>query len=113
MIPVHEDAGAAVVGQGYETGFFDGLGEAPRQLAAVFVASSVLSESRLRGALSAGVRYLPIERARGLTRADMVRNDHLPRVSVPVAEGPVTVDGVAVPLHEADSLPLTPLQCLG
>jgi urease subunit alpha len=93
--------------------FFGGLGEAPRRLSAQFVAASVLGDSRLRGALPAGVNYLPVTGARGLTRADMVRNGYVPRVSVPVEPGPVTVDGVPVPVHEADSLPLTRLHFLG
>ena len=37
----------------------------------------------------------------------------VPRVSVPVTEGPVTVDGAPVAVHEADSLPLTRLHFLG
>lgn len=93
--------------------FFGGLGEAPRRLSAQFVAASVLGDPRLRGALPAGVNYLPVTGARGLTRADMVRNGYVPRVSVPVEPGPVTVDGVPVPVHEADSLPLTRLHFLG
>ena len=93
--------------------FFGGLGDAPRQLAAVFVAESVLSDTAARGALPGGVRYLPITGARGLTRADMIRNSVVPRVSVPVVEGPVSVDGVPVPVHEATSLPLTRLHHLG
>jgi urease subunit alpha len=93
--------------------FFGGLGDAPRHLSAVFAAASVLDDPALRAALPAGVSYLPIDGARGLTRADMVRNGYLPRVSVPVAEGPVTVDGTPVPVHEADSLPLTRLHFLG
>ena len=43
----------------------------------------------------------------------MVRNSALPRVSVPVEEGPVTVDGVPVPVREAAALPLTRLHHLG
>jgi urease subunit alpha len=93
--------------------FFGGLGCAPRQLSAQFVAAPVLADAGLRAALPGGVNYLPIEGARGLTRADMARNDYLPRVSVPVTEGPVTVDGAPVPVHEADSLPLTRLHFLG
>lgn len=93
--------------------FFGGLGQAPRRLSAVFAAEQVLSDSRLRGALPAGVRYLPITSSRGLTRADMVRNDHVPRVSVPAGDEPVTVDGAAVDVHEADTLPLTRLHYLG
>jgi urease subunit alpha len=93
--------------------FFGGLGEAPRELSAVFCAASVLSSADARALLPAGVRYLPIEGARGLTRADMVFNSHLPSVSVPVEEGPVAVDGAPVPVHEAQTLPLTRLHHLG
>ena len=93
--------------------FFGGLGEAPRHLSAQFVAASVLDDSGLRRALPPGVRYLPVTGARGLTRADMVRNSSVPQVSVPVTDGPVTVDGAPVPVHEADTLPLTRLHYLG
>jgi urease subunit alpha len=58
-------------------------------------------------------RYLPIERARGLTRADMVLNDVVPVVSVPPGDAPVTVNGAEVPVHEARELPLTRLHSLG
>jgi urease subunit alpha len=93
--------------------FFGGLGDAPRELSAQFVAESVLSDARLRAALPTGVRYLPVEGARGLTRADMVRNGLVPRVSVAPGDAPVTVDGTAVPVHEANRLPLTRLHYLG
>jgi urease subunit alpha len=93
--------------------FFGGLADAPRRLAAQFVAGAVLDDSALRAALPAGVSYLPVENARGLTRADMARNVLVPRVSVPSDPGPVTVDGVPVPVHEAATLPLTRLHHLG
>jgi len=93
--------------------FFGGLGDAPRALSVQFVASSVSSDARLRAALPAGVRYLPIEGARSLSRADMVRNDVVPRVDVPTGDAPVTLDGSPVAIHEADSLPLTRLHYLG
>jgi urease subunit alpha len=93
--------------------FFGGLGDAPRRLAAQFVAGAVLEDAALRDALPAGVSYLPVENARGLTRADMARNAYVPLVAVPVDPGPVTVDGVPVPVHEAASLPLTRLHHLG
>ena len=92
---------------------FGGLGEGPRHLSVQFVAESVLADSGLRGALPPGVRYVPVSGARGLTRADMVRNGYVPRVVVPAGDEPVTVDGSAVPVHEADSLPLTRLHYLG
>jgi urease subunit alpha len=93
--------------------FFGGLGEAPRELSVVFCAASVLSSAEQRAALPPGVRYLPVEGARGLTRADMVRNSHVPVVSVPLGDAPVTVDGALVPVHEASALPLTRLHYLG
>jgi urease subunit alpha len=93
--------------------YFGGLGDAPRKLSAVFVAEAVLADAALRDALPDGIHYLPITGARRLTRADMVRNSAVPRVSVPVSDGPVTVDGAPVPVHEAASLPLTRLHHLG
>ena len=93
--------------------FFGGLGEAPRELSAVFCAASVLSSAEQRATLPSGVRYLPIEGARGLTRADMVLNGHVPVVSVPAEDAPVRVNGALVPVHEATSLPLTRLHYLG
>jgi urease subunit alpha len=93
--------------------FFGGLGDAPRDLSALFVAASVLDDAALRAALPAGARYLPVHGARGLTRADMCRNTHVPRVSVPPGDAAVTVDGSPVPVHEAGALPLTRLYQLG
>src|SRR6202000_452429 len=49
--------------------FFGGLGDAPRGLSAQFVAAAVAEDAALRAALPSGVRYLPVEHARGLTRA--------------------------------------------
>jgi urease subunit alpha len=93
--------------------YFGGLGDAPRDLSALFVAASVLEDASLRAALPDGARYLPVHGARGLTRADMVRNSRVPRVSVPPGDAPVTVDGAPVAVHEAGSLPLTRLYQLG
>jgi len=93
--------------------FFGGLGDAPRRLAALFVAGAVLDDAALRAALPAGVGYLPVANARGLTRADMIRNSRVSHVSVPVEPGPVVVDGAPVAVHEATSLPLTRLHHLG
>ena len=93
--------------------FFGGLGDAPRGLSVRFVAAPVLEDARLRSALPPGASYLPVAGARGLTRADMARNSVVPTVSVPPGDAPVTVDGVAVPVHEARELPLTRLHHLG
>jgi len=93
--------------------YFGGLGDAPRSLSVQFVAAPVLASSGLRGSLPGGVRYLPIEGARGLTRADMVRNEFVPHVVVPPGDAPVLVGGAEVPVHEAESLPLTRLHYLG
>jgi hypothetical protein len=43
----------------------------------------------------------------------MVRNNVPAQVSVPLSPGPVTVDGVPVPIHQAAWLPLTRLHHLG
>ena len=89
--------------------FWGGLGDAPRRLSAQFVSP----QARRAGALPDGVRYLSIERARGLTRADMALNDVVPVVSVPPGDAPVTVNGAEVPVREASALPLTRLHSLG
>ena len=55
--------------------FFGGLGDAPRRLSrAVLRRVRARRTPRLRAALPGGVGYLPVAGARGLTRADMVRN---------------------------------------
>jgi urease subunit alpha len=89
--------------------FWGGLGAAPRHLASLFVSP----QARRTGALPDEVSYLSIERARGLTRADMALNDLVPVVSVPPGDAPVTVNGAEVPVHEAGELPLTRLHSLG
>ncbi|QUH03051.1 urease subunit alpha [Saccharopolyspora erythraea] len=93
--------------------FFGGLGSAPRGLASVFVSEQCLADSRTRAALPEGVRYAPIRRSRGLTRHDMVANTATPRVEVPTGPEPVLVDGVAIAMHHASSLPLTRVHHLG
>jgi urease subunit alpha len=103
-------SGATRLGQPRVMGpFWGGLGAAPRRLSFQFVSP----QARRRGGLPDGVRYLPIERARGLTRADMTWNQHVPVVAVPPGDAPVTVDGAQVPVHEASALPLTRLHSLG
>ncbi|SFS30832.1 urease subunit alpha [Saccharopolyspora flava] len=82
--------------------FFGGLGAAARRLSTVFVA-----DAADRAHLPSGPNYASARRSRGLTRADMVRNTATPRVEVPREPGPVMVDGVAVDVHRAATLPLT------
>jgi hypothetical protein len=43
----------------------------------------------------------------------MVRNGFVPHVVVPPGDAPVLVGGAEVPVHEAESLPLTRLHYLG
>ena len=92
--------------------YFGGLGQAPRSLASVFVSPSCLDDGKAAAGLPQGVHYLPTQGARGLTRADMLHNSHLPEVHVPLHGGPVTVDGAEVEVHRADTLPLTRLHFL-
>jgi urease subunit alpha len=93
--------------------FFGGLGAAPRRLATVFVARPCLDDAASRAALPDGPRYAAVHDSRDLTRADMLRNTATPRVAVPIEPGPVLVDGAAVDVHRAASLPLTRLHHLG
>ncbi len=87
--------------------FFGGLGGAPRKLALVFVSERCLEDPKARDALPGGVRYAAIRDSRGLGRGDMVANTATPRVEVPKGPEPVLVDGVAIAMHHARSLPLT------
>jgi urease subunit alpha len=93
--------------------FFGGLGAAPSRLASVFVAEPCLADAAVRGALPAGPRYVPVRDSRGLSSADMRRNTATPRVEVPVGPGPVHVDGRAVDVQHAATLPLARLHHLG
>jgi urease subunit alpha len=87
--------------------FYGGLGAAPSRLAHIFVSEQCLEDSAAAARLPAGHRYTAISESRGLTCASMLRNTATPTVEVSPEPVPVRVDGVAVPLHRADRLPLT------
>jgi len=89
--------------------YFGGMGAAPRRLATVFVAREALEDARARRALPADVSYAPVSGARGLTRADMLRNTAVPTVRVPRDGSPVLVNGTPTGIPAAQSLPLTQL----
>jgi len=81
--------------------YFGAMGGAPRRLAATFV-----TEEAMRGDhLVPGPRYLPVRGARGLTRADMLHNDVVPRVRVPSDGSPVEVDGRRVEVAPLSHVP--------
>jgi len=81
--------------------YFGAMGGAPRRLAATFV-----TEEAMRGdQLVPGPRYLPVRGARGLTRADMLHNDVVPRVRVPSDGSPVEVDGRRVEVAPLSHVP--------
>jgi urease subunit alpha len=92
--------------------YFGGLGAAPRRLSTVFVAQACLDDTTARAALPTGPRYLGLRNSRGLSSADMARNDATPAVQVPTEPGPVLVDGSPVNIHRATNLPLTRLHHL-
>jgi urease subunit alpha len=82
--------------------YFGSMGGAPRRLAATFVA-----ESAERGKeLVDGPMYRPVRNARGLSRADMVRNSVVPEVHVRTDGSPVQINGQEVTLAPLDHLPL-------
>jgi urease subunit alpha len=87
--------------------FFGALGGAPRKLASVFVSQQCLEDAKARDALPNGVQYAMIRNSRGLSRGDMIANTATPRVEVPNGPEPVLVDGVAIGMQHAHSLPLT------
>jgi urease subunit alpha len=82
--------------------FFGAMGDAPRRLAATFVAESALGGADLVG----GPMYLPVRRARGLSRTDMVRNSVVPSVEVPADGSAVAVNGRPVSLAPLDRVPI-------
>lgn len=83
-------------------GYFGSMGGAPRRLAATFVAESAEKGKELVD----GPMYLPVRNARGLSRADMVRNSVVPDVRVPTDGSPVQVNGQKVTVAPLDRLPL-------
>ena len=92
--------------------FYGGLGQAPRQLAHIFVSQACLDDPTAVAQLPAGHTYTPIHNSRGLTCADMLRNTGTPSVEFPSEVSPVRVDGAEVPVHHARNLPLTRLHHL-
>jgi urease subunit alpha len=83
---------------------FGGLGEAPGDLATVFTS---------RAALDGGIgtrfprhRFEAVAGTRRLTRADMIHNGAVPRVTVPPREGPVLIDGEPARLSPVSEVPL-------
>lgn len=87
--------------------YFGGWGAAPRGLASVFVSGECLADAKARAALPAGAHYAEIRHSRGLGRRDMTANTATPRVDVPIGPEPVLVNGTAIDMHPARSLPLT------
>ncbi|MQA79208.1 MAG: urease subunit alpha [Streptosporangiales bacterium] len=92
--------------------YFGAMGGAPRQLAHVFVAREALDDAAALRRLPAGVSYLPVTASRDLTRADMLHNDYVPRVTVPRDGSAVLVDDRPTGLPPATVLPLTRLHHL-
>ncbi len=86
--------------------FYGGHGTAPQRLAHLFVGRDCLETPSARAALPSGRTYSAVSGSRGLTCADMRRNDGTPHVEVPGEPTPVRIDGAAVPLTYAESLPL-------
>jgi urease subunit alpha len=81
--------------------YFGAMGDAPRRLAATFVAESALSG----GHLFEGPTYLAVHGARGLRRADMVRNTFVPTVHVPADGSPVHVNAAPVSVEPLEHVP--------
>ena len=108
-----DGAGSTRIGQPRTfRSYFGGMGAAASRLAHVFVAGAALDDTGSRRRLPTGRVYTPVRSARGLTRADMVRNTTVPRVTVPFDGRAVLVDGDPVTLPPASWLPLTRLHHL-
>lgn len=82
--------------------FFGAMGDAPRSLAATFVAESAMAGKGLVD----GPMYLPVRHARGLTRSDMLRNSAVPSVQVPRDGSLVQVNGRGISVSPLDHVPL-------
>lgn len=87
--------------------YWGGLGAAPAELARIFVARSCLEDASARRALPPGHRYSAVTGSRGLSNRDMRLNTATPRVEVSPLPESVLIDGIPVPIHRAESLPLT------
>jgi len=77
------------------------------------VSQHCLDDTAAAARLPAGHQYTAIGNSRELTCADMLRNTATPTVEVSPEPVPARVDGVEVPLHRADRLPLTRVHHLG
>jgi urease subunit alpha len=84
--------------------YFGGLGDAAASLGAIFVAACAL-ESGLAQKVP-GRHFLAVRGSRGIRRADMRRNNAIPRVEVPADGTAVRVDGAAVHLDPVTWVPL-------
>lgn len=82
------------------------LGKASPRVSAVFV-SQLAIDSGAVDRLGLDKPILPITSTRGLTKADMVRNDALPEVHVDPRTFTVTVDGTVLDVVPALSVPLS------
>ncbi len=85
---------------------FGAFGDAPRRLSHVFVSQAALENPALRDGTH-GSRLLPVRGTRRLSKADMVRNDSLPRVRVDRQSFRVFVDGEEALVPAATSVPLS------
>ncbi len=84
---------------------FGALGRAPAALGVTFVSQAAL-DGGLQRELGAARRLAPVRGARGLTKADLVRNTASLTVVVDPETLEVRVDGTPVRLSAAESLPL-------
>ena len=100
-----DGAGSTRLGQprGYRA-FFGGMGDAPAALSVVF-ASAAAFDAGLPGR-HPGRRFAAIRGASTMTRTDLWHNSAIPRVEVPVDGSPVLIDGRAVRVAPATSVPL-------
>jgi urease subunit alpha len=83
---------------------FGGMGDAPRSLATIFV-SQMAADAAIADAMSD--RHVETVRdTRGLSRADMIRNQSVPKIEVPVDGGPVLIDERPARLAPTAEVPL-------
>jgi len=83
---------------------FGSMGDAPRSLATIFVAQ-VAADAKIADTMT-GRRVEAVRATRTLSRADMIRNESVPKIEVPLDGGPVLIDEQAARLEPTAEVPL-------
>jgi urease subunit alpha len=91
---------------------FGGLGGATERLGLLFVSRAAL-DSGVARRVGTQRRVLPVQNTRRIGKANMLRNDATPHITVDADSYTVRVDGQVATVEPASSLPLTQLYFIG